>query len=101
MFAAVDRAGARAWTRHGTDISAPLAAVLAELGDLVPAGSVLGGVGHRPRRPDRAGLLPARARRLRRPPYPLVMVVFDAPRWAGEWLTSRPWHERRARFEAP
>ena len=103
VLAAVNRSGARAWTRHGTDISAPLGAVLDELADRVPAGTVLDGelvalatgpdgrIGQ-----DFSRLAPAVfAGR----PYPLVLVVFDAPRWTGEWLTTRPWHERRARLE--
>jgi bifunctional non-homologous end joining protein LigD len=103
VLAAVDDGRGRAWTRHGTEITAAIRAVLDELAAVVPAGSVVDGelvalaeasdgrVGQ-----DFARLAPAVfAGR----PYPLSLVVFDAPRWAGESLTGRPWRERRAALE--
>ena len=104
VLAAVDQGKTRAWTRHGTDITAAVPGVLGELAELVPAGTVVDGelvalaagadgrVGQ-----DFGRLAPAVFARCA---YPLAFVVFDAPRWAGEDLTSRPWHERRAALEA-
>jgi ATP-dependent DNA ligase len=94
----------RCWTRHGTELTSRVGALADELVELLPDRSVIDGElvalargpGGEPgqdfNRLSRRIFGPGGAN--------LCLVVFDAPRLAGEQLVERPWQERRSALEA-
>lgn len=103
MVASIGSGTARCWTRHGTRLTAGVAEILEDLGEL-PDDSVLDGelVALAPGADGRPGqdFNQLSGAVFGRHPTPLCFVIFDAPHLAGEQLTARPWHERRAALEA-
>jgi bifunctional non-homologous end joining protein LigD len=103
MLAARDGAQARCWSRHGTEMSAGVGAVLAELRDLLPHSTVVDGelvVLARAANGDVGQDFNKVGRTVfGRQSHALTFVVFDTLQVAGQDLTRRPWHERRSALE--
>jgi bifunctional non-homologous end joining protein LigD len=104
LVASIEGGRARCWTRHGTELTSRMGALVDELAELLPDRSIIDGElvalargpGGEPGQDFNrlARTIFGRARN------DLWLVIFDAPELAGDQLAGRPWHERRSALEA-